>query len=655
MHDLILAIEHCKTKEDADEIIKTMFLDVGADVEPAEKKGDMARLPQWVYNLENGTFKGTMEAICSIWPLLIKRHVDIKPAISSAIPIEGSFFVPGGRFREFYYWDSKWIFDGLLACDRVDSGRTIVENFINICTKYGFIPNGMRSYYLTRSQPPVLHSMIAKLLTRVALPGSQMRKAYLALVLEWFFFNSAPHAVRVQLNENHLFNKSKQNHHHYHPVHHHPSAQPVSTEPSLEEDDLGTNNIKDVYFLSRYASTDIEPRQESLPTDKRIHHLLKERLLADGLSLDEVEHAVHQLASDLRAGAESGWDFSTRWCPDMWSSCSNCNHVSCDDLHSQDTTLIHLETSRILACDLNALLYGTERLIAYFRSLISRPGDSWASFTEEDLPSICRFHAYGDEEGGKVECNCIKEAKCAQGFSLLEVLNDFDTEKWNQLSSSRLRAMRCAFFDSSTGLISDYLLPPNCASLSPGGDSVVVEVERTAETRGPLTLAAAFPLAAGICNNEFEFDSAVGTILSAEGGLMGPEGRWRIPGSTTSSSSKLQWDGANSWAPLVHTLVVALTCPVLKGGEGLGLCRRGLLFDLDARIAAGEGGSLAKELARGWVENAEVGWKLKKAFFEKYQAGSNGESGNGGEYAPQLGFGWTNGIIADFIKSFRLD
>ena len=41
--------------------------------------------------------------------------------------------------------------------------------------------------------------------------------------------------------------------------------------------------------------------------------------------------------------------------------------------------------------------------------------------------------------------------------------------------------------------------------------------------------------------------------------------------------------------------------------------------------------------------------------YEKYSAVRPGASGSGGEYVPQTGFGWTNGVVLDLLAKFRTD
>jgi alpha,alpha-trehalase len=74
--------------------------------------------------------------------------------------LPNSYVVPGGRFNEMYGWDSYFIILGLLHDQRIDLARGMVENFFFEIDHYGTVLNANRTYYLTRSQPPFLTSMI---------------------------------------------------------------------------------------------------------------------------------------------------------------------------------------------------------------------------------------------------------------------------------------------------------------------------------------------------------------------------------------------------------------------------------------------------------------------------------------------------------------
>ena len=74
--------------------------------------------------------------------------------------LENPYVVPGGRFNEMYGWDSYFIIRGLLRDNHRDLAKGMVENFFYEIQHYGGILNANRTYYLGRSQPPFLSSMI---------------------------------------------------------------------------------------------------------------------------------------------------------------------------------------------------------------------------------------------------------------------------------------------------------------------------------------------------------------------------------------------------------------------------------------------------------------------------------------------------------------
>src|SRR5689334_413210 len=93
------------------------------------------------------------EHICALWPTLtrVTDQVDLR---SSLIPLPRAYVVPGGRFREAYYWDSYFTMQGLVASDRTDLMAGMLDNFAHLIHTVGHIPNGNRTYFLSRSQPP---------------------------------------------------------------------------------------------------------------------------------------------------------------------------------------------------------------------------------------------------------------------------------------------------------------------------------------------------------------------------------------------------------------------------------------------------------------------------------------------------------------------
>lgn len=96
-------------------------------------------------------------------PRRIEKIGDLKPRELSAqglLYLPNQYIVPGGRFNEMYGWDSYFILLGLEAEHREHLAKGVVDNFLFEIEHYGGILNANRTYYLTRSQPPFLTSMI---------------------------------------------------------------------------------------------------------------------------------------------------------------------------------------------------------------------------------------------------------------------------------------------------------------------------------------------------------------------------------------------------------------------------------------------------------------------------------------------------------------
>ena len=101
------------------------------------------------------------EQIEALWDVLTRGlDQDEDRRRSSLIPLPRPYVVPGGRFREVYYWDSYFTMLGLAAAGRVTLLESMVENFAHLIDQLGFIPNGNRTYYCSRSQPPLFVLMV---------------------------------------------------------------------------------------------------------------------------------------------------------------------------------------------------------------------------------------------------------------------------------------------------------------------------------------------------------------------------------------------------------------------------------------------------------------------------------------------------------------
>ena len=110
-------------------------------------------------NIADESYRLWAQDLHKKWPTLCRRvaeKVQSNPQQYSLIPVPNPFVVPGGRFREMYYWDSFFTIKGLLASQMFSTVRGMIENMGHLIENFGYVPNGNRIYYLNRSQPPLL-------------------------------------------------------------------------------------------------------------------------------------------------------------------------------------------------------------------------------------------------------------------------------------------------------------------------------------------------------------------------------------------------------------------------------------------------------------------------------------------------------------------
>ncbi|MFS2223924.1 alpha,alpha-trehalase TreA [Pantoea sp. B65] len=250
------------------------------------------------------------EHINGLWPVLT-RTTDKASQYDSLLPLPKPYVVPGGRFREVYYWDSYFTMLGLAESGHWDRVQDMVDNFAYELDKYGHIPNGNRSYYLSRSQPPFF-SLMVELLAKHG--GEQVYSKYLPqLQKEYSYWMAEADTLKAG------------------------------------EARMRVVKLNDGTLLNRYWDARDVPRSESYMDDIATANKAPERNKAE-------------LYRDLRSGAASGWDFSSRWFdkPD-------------------DLSTIH--TTQIVPVDLNALLFHLENTLAH-ASKVAKQEDASQRFSD---------------------------------------------------------------------------------------------------------------------------------------------------------------------------------------------------------------------------------------------------------------------------------
>lgn len=150
----------CTPKTDP-ELILERYLEVkdDPDFELAAFVDEYFALPDQPEAVEVDTGVPMIEHLNNHWDNLTRQSDDSR-TYSTLIPLPNKYVVPGGRFREIYYWDSYFTMIGLGVSGRIDLIESMLDNFAYQINTIGFIPNGNRTYYLGRSQPPFFAQMV---------------------------------------------------------------------------------------------------------------------------------------------------------------------------------------------------------------------------------------------------------------------------------------------------------------------------------------------------------------------------------------------------------------------------------------------------------------------------------------------------------------
>lgn len=190
-----------------------------------------------------------------LWEHLIQLP-DLVYQYSSLIPLPHSYVISAGSFREISYWDSYFTMLGLRVSGREEIIYDMVSNFAWLLGQIGHIPQGNRSYYLSRSQPPFFALMV-ELLAEIEDESIYTKFLPELLVEYWFWMD--------QENSDGLVHRAV----------------------SLDGNDL-----------NRYYDELDEPRPE---------------FYAEDLELNSENKEIHNLYRNIRAACESGWSLSSRW------------------------------------------------------------------------------------------------------------------------------------------------------------------------------------------------------------------------------------------------------------------------------------------------------------------------------------------------------
>ncbi|KAI1493709.1 glycoside hydrolase family 37 protein [Biscogniauxia mediterranea] len=362
--------------------LSTYFGEAGSELE-AVPTDQLQTDPVFLDKIKDKVIKQFVQQVINIWPDLTRNYVgasNCTGCVDSFIPVNRTFVVAGGRFREPYYWDSFWILEGLLRTGGsfTEISRNIIENFLDFVEQFGFVPNGARLYYLNRSQPPLLTQMV-KIYIDYTNDTDILERAIPLLIREHAFW------VKNRTIEITAGNKT--------------------------------------YSLAHYGVSNTEPRPESYREDyitanNKSYYSASGIIYPESKPLDDSEKAT--LYANLASGAESGWDYSSRW---MANPSDAANDVY--------FPLRSLNTANIIGVDLNSILYANEITIADYLNFCGHK-DAATEFEEmAQNRSVAMYDLmWNEEHSGYFDYNLTSKA---QSLYIPDISNTTDNSGGPQL------------------------------------------------------------------------------------------------------------------------------------------------------------------------------------------------------------------------------
>jgi alpha,alpha-trehalase len=540
--------------------LETYFGKAGSELE-AVPIDQLDTEPSFLDNVNSSIVKDFTREVIDIWPDLTRRYVgasNCSGCVSSFIPVNRTFVVAGGRFREPYYWDSFFILEGLLRTQGsfTQIAENIIENFLDLVEDIGFVPNGARRYYENRSQPPMLTQMV-RIYVEYTQNYTLLERALPILEKEYSFW---------------VNNRTV----------------------TLER--AGRN-----ITLNHYAVQNTQPRPESYYEDyttanNASYYSGEGKMFNATHRLNETEMAT--LYANLASGAESGWDYSSRWI-------ANPSDAVTDTFFP----LRSLNTIEIIPVDLNSILYYNEITIA-------------------------EFHRHQSNSTAAREWAGRAENRSEAMTSLLWSQEHYSYFDYNMTSSSQ-----------NIYTLADNTGTPLSSTGAPAGKQITFEISQF------------YPFWTGAAPENIKNDptamrrvyARVTELLESRNGSI----------AATNLNTGQQWDEPNVWPPLQYILMQGLLNTPLKvnsGDDEQTTEDYVSTQDLALQLAQRYLDSLYCTWRSTGGSTDEVpqipGSKANGTIFEKYADNSTNAVGGGGEYTVVEGFGWSNGVLIWAVDTF---
>ncbi|WVQ72057.1 hypothetical protein IAR50_001601 [Cryptococcus sp. DSM 104548] len=638
--------------------------------------------PAFLDNVTDPVYQAWAKIVHGYWTLLARETnqsalctEDADGCESSLIPLNHTLIVPGGRYREIYYWDSYWVLEGLLKSELYEYAWALLSNFMDLIDTYGYLPNGGRKYYLNRSQPPVFVQMLdayIKVTSNITLLERALPIA--SAELEWWFNNRTTNITSPYTNTSRL--------------------------------------------IAHYNVTNSAPRPEGYAEDY-------ETANAPGLAvLNQTEK--EELYAELASGAETGWDYSSRWCKQPLLNETDNNPA-----------LRTLNVKSIVPVDLLSLLAGDHALLANLYELYENStSGSGNSTSGTNSTTLARRQDDSQAANGTASAAASSTSSAASGNSTTTTnstasataSNATSTASGNSTTSGNSTASGNTTSNGNSTASSPLNSTSSGTGTSSGGNDTASKIEyhralsqQFTETILDLCWDAekswfydfnissnsrsnlyhpggTFPLWQNITPPGLEGNETASlALVSGQRYLLGHYSG--VPSVASLLQTGLNWDFPNAWPPHAYTSIKsfetiarllpnASTLPNLTisfneiSPSQLGLNESDLQpqpqdtignVSLTTDVSGGQPWPLALsiEFANRYLGAAFCSWYStggeisglltqlpisdlnatgtftegqSGVMFEKFNVTDTDAAGGGGEYTVQVGFGWTNGV-----------
>ncbi len=268
-----------------------------------------------------------IEHITELVPHLTKEGEASKYVNGTLIPLANPHVVTHAQTHTLNYWESYFLMQGLKTQGKIDLLQSMVDNFADLIHNFGFVPASNRTYHLSRSQPPFFSLMVDLLAEE---KGNEVYKEFLpALEFEYAFWMDGSDKLT-------------------------PTYRTYRRVVRLSDGNI----------LNRYWDDLDTPRPEFYNHDVAI--------------AQKSDRPANELYRDIRAAAESGWDFSSRWLKDT-------------------KTMESIYTTNILPVDLNCLLYHLEMTLSKAFDITGKKesSKSYLEKAEKRKAAILNYHWHG--------------------------------------------------------------------------------------------------------------------------------------------------------------------------------------------------------------------------------------------------------------------